>query len=142
MAPAMLEELCKRIQHSCATFQRSRNKRNVGSCWLKRLTGFKHPTTCNRVCKRTQHVTSNNVGSCWPTMLRPFTRGLTPKSLQKNSFESARDMQEHSKRLSKNYIYIRSNIYYIKIYIHIKKEKNNLVANLSQSWYKDSNFNF
>ena len=21
-----------------------------------------HPTTCNRVCKRTQHVTSNNVG--------------------------------------------------------------------------------
>ena len=31
-----------------------------------------HPTTCNRVCKRTQHVTSNNVGSCWPTMLRPF----------------------------------------------------------------------
>ena len=35
-----------------------------------------HPTTCNRVCKRTQHVTSNNVGSCWPAMLRPFTRGL------------------------------------------------------------------
>ena len=23
-----------------------------------------HPATCNRVCKRTQHVTSNNVGSC------------------------------------------------------------------------------
>ena len=37
-----------------------------------------HPTTCNRVCKRTQHVTSNNVGSCWPTMLHPFARGLTP----------------------------------------------------------------
>ena len=36
-----------------------------------------HPTTCNRVCKRTQHVTSNNAGSCWPTMLRPFARGLT-----------------------------------------------------------------
>ena len=35
-----------------------------------------HPTTCNRVCKRTQHVTSNNVGSCWPTMLRRFARGL------------------------------------------------------------------
>ena len=29
-----------------------------------------HPTTCNRVWKRTQHVTSNNVGSCWPTILR------------------------------------------------------------------------
>ena len=36
-----------------------------------------HPTTCNRVCKRTQHVTSNNAGSCWPTMLRPFARGFT-----------------------------------------------------------------
>ena len=35
-----------------------------------------HPATCNRVCKRTQHVTSNNVESCWPTMLRPFARGL------------------------------------------------------------------
>ena len=35
-----------------------------------------HPTTCNKVCKRKQHVTSNNVGSCWPTMLRPFARGL------------------------------------------------------------------
>ena len=36
-----------------------------------------HPTTGNRVCKRTQHVTSNNIWSCWPTMFRPFTRGLT-----------------------------------------------------------------
>ena len=35
-----------------------------------------HPTTYNRVCKRTQHVTSNNVRSCWPTMLRPCARGL------------------------------------------------------------------
>ena len=35
-----------------------------------------HPT-CNRVCKRTQHVTSNKVGNCRPTMLRPFARGLT-----------------------------------------------------------------
>ena len=26
-------------------------------------------TTCNRVCKRKRHVTSNNVGSCGPTML-------------------------------------------------------------------------
>ena len=34
------------------------------------------PTTCNRVCKRTQHVTSNAV-NCWPTMLRPFARGFT-----------------------------------------------------------------
>ena len=35
-----------------------------------------HATTCNRVCKRTQRVTSNNVGSCWPTKFRPFAWGL------------------------------------------------------------------
>ena len=34
------------------------------------------PTTCNKVCKRTQHVTSNNIGSCWLTMLRPSARGF------------------------------------------------------------------
>ena len=32
------------------------------------------PTTCNMVCKRTQHVTFNIVGGFWPTMLRPFAR--------------------------------------------------------------------
>jgi len=65
------KELGKRIQHCCATLRRSRNKRNVGSCWLKRLTGFKLcATTCIRVYKQTQYVTSNSVGSCWPTMLR------------------------------------------------------------------------
>ena len=56
-----------------------------------------HPTTCNRVCKRTQHVTSNNVGSCWWTMLRPFARGFkiwneiptNPKCLPENSFKKS-----------------------------------------------------
>ena len=63
------------IQNFCATLQRSWNKRNIGirSCWMKSLTGFKLcATTCNRVGKRTQHITSNNFGSCWLTMLRPF----------------------------------------------------------------------
>ena len=36
-----------------------------------------HATTCNRVCERMQHVTSNNVGSRWLTMLRPFARDLS-----------------------------------------------------------------
>ena len=36
-----------------------------------------HPTTCNRVCKRTQHETFTNVGSCWSTMLRLFARSLS-----------------------------------------------------------------
>ena len=35
-----------------------------------------HSATCNRVRKRTQHVTCNNVGSCRPTVLRPFARGF------------------------------------------------------------------
>ena len=48
------------------------------SAITERLTGFKLcATTCNRVCKRTQRVTSNNVESCWPTMLGPFARGFS-----------------------------------------------------------------
>ena len=75
VAPTMLEELWKWIQHCCAKLGRSQNKRNVGSCWVKTLIGFKLCTTpCNRECKRTQHVTSSNIESCWPTMLRPFAR--------------------------------------------------------------------
>ena len=39
-----------------------------------------HPTTCNRVCKRTQHVTSNNVASVctkpYTTLARKLTRKL------------------------------------------------------------------
>ena len=73
---------------TCAT-----TPNNVGSCKPTMLRPFargykferfqtlrnntqQHPTPCNRVCKRTQHVTSNNVGSCWSTMLRPFARSL------------------------------------------------------------------
>ena len=52
------------------------------------LTSFKLCTTspnntqqhtiCNRMCKRTQHVTSHNAGSCWPK-LRLFVWGFTWK---------------------------------------------------------------
>ena len=76
------EELCKRIQHCCATLRRSRNGRNVGSCWFKGLTGFKLcATTPNNMQQGVQTAgTCNiqkNVGSCWPTMLRPFAWDLT-----------------------------------------------------------------
>ena len=47
-----------------------------------------HATTCNRVCKRTQYVTSNNVGSCWPTMLHPFARDLTKQGHDQPCFYS------------------------------------------------------
>ena len=53
---------CKRPQHCCATLRRSQNKRNVGTCWAKSLTGFKlYATSANIVvvpCKRTQQVTT------------------------------------------------------------------------------------
>ena len=82
MAPTMLEELCKRIQHCCATLRRSRNEEKCWELLAEKFDRFqtlrnntqRHPTTRNRVCKRTQHLTSDNVGSCWPTMLRPFAR--------------------------------------------------------------------
>ena len=48
------------------------DQRNVGGCWPN--FAQQHAATYNRVCKRTQHVTSNNVGSCWLSMFRPFAR--------------------------------------------------------------------
>ena len=81
--PTMFEELCKRIQHCCSTLRGSRNKRNVGSCWLKSLTGSnfaqQHATTSNNMQQGVQTDATCNIQqcwSCWPTMLRPFARGL------------------------------------------------------------------
>ena len=69
------------MQYCCATLLLSRNKRQVGSRWLKSLTNFKlcAATANNRMCQQTQHVTSV-VGSCWPTMLCPFARGFIKSS--------------------------------------------------------------
>ena len=56
--------------------KRSRNKRNVGSFWLKSFYQFQtlyddsQQHACNRVCKWMQHVTSNNA-------VHLFARGLT-----------------------------------------------------------------
>ena len=61
---------------------RVRGPNNVGGAVQTDPTSHnnsrQHATTCNTVCKRTQHVTSNNVGSCWPTItiLRSFARGF------------------------------------------------------------------
>ena len=45
----------------------SKRKAMLGVEACRRLTGFSNSqqlaTTCNRMCKRAQHVTSNNVGS-------------------------------------------------------------------------------
>ena len=85
--------LCKR----CVMSVRGPNiVGRVGSCWLKSLSGFKLcATTRNRVCKRTQHVTSNNVGSCWPTMLRPFARCFKPFFYSQAIFKAADHVTEN-----------------------------------------------
>ena len=60
------EELCKRIQHCCATLRRSRNGRNVGSCWFKGLTGFKLcATTPNNMQQGVQTAGTCNIKKCW-----------------------------------------------------------------------------
>ena len=61
----------------CAPLRWSRNKRSEGSCWPKRLTGFKPCSTTPN--KTQQHATAfaNNVGTCWPTMLHLFARGFS-----------------------------------------------------------------
>ena len=44
----ILEEVCKRIQHCCATHRRSQNKTNVESCWLKILLANKFASVWTR----------------------------------------------------------------------------------------------
>ena len=62
----MLDELCKRIQHCCATLQRSRNKRKVGSCWLRSLIGFKLcATTPNNTQQGVRRTQTCNTQQCW-----------------------------------------------------------------------------
>ena len=62
---------CKRIQHCCATLRRSRNKRNVGSCWLKSLTGFKlfwttrNNLKSNNMQQGVQTDAICNIQKCW-----------------------------------------------------------------------------
>ena len=54
----------------CALEQKkkfSEQKEVLGVAGSNSFTSFKpqqHATTCNRVCKWTQHVTSHNAGSC------------------------------------------------------------------------------
>ena len=67
---------CKRNQLCCSALRRSRNERDVGSCWLKLLSqkvsnvARRLPTTCNSVCKRTQHVTRCNTQQCWELLAK------------------------------------------------------------------------
>ena len=44
--------------------------------WLVTNFAQQHLTTCNRLGKRMQHVTSNIVGSFWQKMLPPFAHSL------------------------------------------------------------------
>ena len=49
----------------CSTLRRSRNKRNVGSCWLKSLTGFKRcATTRNNMQQGEQTDATCNIQQC------------------------------------------------------------------------------
>ena len=69
----MLEELCKRIQHCCATPRRSRNKRNVGRCSLKSLTRFKLRATA---CKRSVQTNATCNTQQWCVRLHGAMRSL------------------------------------------------------------------
>ena len=96
----MLNDICSSCQSFVAIALEPKTSYNiVGSCCVrlhvpKSLTGFKLfattelPTTRNRLCKRTQHLTSNSVGSCWPTMLRGFrhTSSFEKSYFNKKSF--------------------------------------------------------
>ena len=51
-------------------------EQNKWKVWLVSTFAQQHATTCNRVCKLTQHVTSNYVGSCWANSVASVCTGL------------------------------------------------------------------
>ena len=67
----MVEELCERILHCCTKLQRSRNTRNVESCWLKRFTVDKlcaitpGPTTRKNTQQGVQTDATCNIQQRW-----------------------------------------------------------------------------
>ena len=82
--PNLLEELCKRIQHCCTTLRRSRNKRNLGSSWLKSLTGFKLcATTSNIMQQGVQTYATCNIQQCWELLANNVASVCT--GLKKNN---------------------------------------------------------
>ena len=86
----MLEELWKRIQHCCATLRRSRNKRNVGSRWLKSLTGFKLcATTSNNMQQGVQTDATCNIQQCWELLANNVLSVCTRFDAQRQSSTSS-----------------------------------------------------
>ena len=76
----MLQELCKRIQHCCASLRRSRSKRNVGSCWLETLTGFKlWATTSNNRAEQRRRMCRDGRGL--GSKLVSFAKGFSKHPL-------------------------------------------------------------
>lgn len=54
------------MQHCCATLPWSRNKSNVGSCWLKSFIGFKlRATTVNNTQQGMQTDATCHTQQCW-----------------------------------------------------------------------------
>ena len=84
----MLEELCKRIQHCCATFRRSRNKTNGGSCWLKSLTGFKLcAITSNNMQQGVQTDATSNIQQCLELLVNNVASVCTQPKMACYSFQ-------------------------------------------------------
>ena len=58
----------KRAQHCCVTLRRSRNNRNVGTCWAKSLTSLKlYATSANKCqhCCGSMQKGRNKSQHCW-----------------------------------------------------------------------------
>ena len=115
--PTMLEELCKRIQHCCATLRPSRNKRNIGSCWLKTLTGFKLcAKTSNNMKQGVQTDATCNIQQCWELLANNVASVSTgPKTEGSKEFSFWKDFYF---ALSENYL-LRRHVTHVCFHISI-----------------------
>ena len=101
------------------------------TCWeffcclqvAKSLTSFKlnntqkHATTFNRVCKQTQHVTSNTVSSCLPTMLGQSSHGLILHFQNDQSGQPVLTFGEWSPLKSDQDYFLSCHFYHFPLYL-------------------------
>ena len=95
--PTMLGVVASLLAVVCKRMQQLPTMLGQKKCWELLAPTFdrfqtlsnnsqEHSTTCTRVCKLTQHVTSNNVGNCQPTVLRSIARSFSKTCSQENRF--------------------------------------------------------
>ena len=93
----MLEELCKRIRHCCATLRRLRNKKMLGvvgwKVWAVSNLAQQHATTFNNIQQSVQTVATCNIQQCWELLVNYVASVCTQPNAKTPRFRPNRNLK-------------------------------------------------